>query len=314
MNIGIAGTGRMGTALAVRLLALGNTVRVWNRTREKAEAAVRAGASVSRTAGELASRSDAVITILTNAAAMEAVYVGPDGLLSGSAAGKLFIDMSTVRGDSHRALAPKVAAQGAVFLECPVSGTVGPARDGTLVGFAGGTPEVFARAKPLLEQVCRRVELIGPMGSGANVKLAANLLLAVFWQALAEAVSLVRSGHIDPVRLVDLLADSNISAGILRARGAQVAAALAGQDTGAATFDIDFMRKDMRDMLREAESLGSFLPAVARTLEAFDQASAAGFGAIDGTRYPAYWVDHVALTAESNPTRPDRSLREKSRS
>ena len=177
-----------------------------------------------------------MITILTNAAAMEAVYVGPDGLLLGSAAGKLFIDMSTVRGDSHRVGAPKVAAQGAVFLECPVSGTVGPARRGTLVGFAGGTPEVFARAKPLLEQVCRRVELIGPMGSGANMKLAANLLLAVFWQALAEAVSLVRSVDIDPVRLVDLLADSNLSAGILRARGAQVAAALAGQDTGAQTF------------------------------------------------------------------------------
>jgi 3-hydroxyisobutyrate dehydrogenase len=228
---------------------------------------------------------------------MEAVYVEPDGLLSGSAAGKLFIDMSTVRGDSHRALAPKVAAQGAVFLECPVSGTVGPAQEGKLVGFAGGTPETFARAKPLLEQVCRRVELIGPMGSGANMKLAVNLLLTVFWQALAEAFSLVRSVNIEPARLVDLFADSNISAGILRARGAQVAAALAGQDTGAATFDIDFMRKDMRDMVREAQALGISLPALARTLQSFDQASEAGYGGIDGTRYPAYWIDHVGSTA-----------------
>lgn len=298
MNIGIAGTGRMGTALAVRLLALGNAVSVWNRTHEKTAAAARAGASVSRTAGELASRCDAVITILTNAAAMEAVYVEPDGLLSGSVAGKLFIDMSTVRGDSHRALAPKVAAQGAMFLECPVSGTVGPAQEGKLVGFAGGTPEAFARAKPLLEQVCRRVELIGPVGAGANMKLAVNLLLTVFWQALAEAFSLVRSVHIEPTRLIDLFADSNISAGILRARGAQVAAALAGQDTGAATFDIDFMRKDMRDMVREAQTLGISLPALARTLQAFDQASAAGYGGIDGTRYPAYWVDHAGSTAQ----------------
>ena len=299
MNIGIAGTGRMGTALAVRLLALGNTVRVWNRTPEKTEAAARAGASVSRTAGELASQCDAVITILTNAAAMEAVYVEPRGLLSGSAAGKLFIDMSTVRGDSHRALAPKVAAQGALFLECPVSGTVGPAQEGKLVGFAGGTPETFARAKPLLEQVCRRVELIGPVGSGANMKLAVNLLLTVFWQALGEAFSLVQSTHIDPARLVDLFADSNISAGILRARGPQVAAALAGKDTGTATFDIDFMRKDMRDMVCEAQTLGISLPALARTLQAFDQASEAGYGGIDGTRYPAYWVDHAGSTARA---------------
>ena len=236
--------------------------------------------------------------MLTNAPAMEAVYLGPEGLLSGSVAGKLFIDMSTVRGDSHRALAPKVTARGAAFLECPVSGTVGPAREGKLVGFAGGTPEVFARAKPLLEQICRRVELIGPMGSGANMKLAVNLVLTVFWQALAEAFSLVRSVHIEPARLIDLFADSNISAGILRVRGAQIAGALAGQDTGAATFDIDFMRKDMRDMLREAQSLGISLPALARTLQAFDQASQAGYGAIDGTRYPAYWVDHVGAIAD----------------
>jgi 3-hydroxyisobutyrate dehydrogenase len=297
-NIGIAGTGRMGTALAVRLLALGNGVSVWNRTLEKTEVAARAGASVSRTAGELAARCDAVITILTNAAAVEAIYLEPDGLLSGSTAGKLFIDMSTVPVDSHQGLAAKVAARGALFLECPVSGTVGPAQEGKLVGFVGGTPEAFARARPLLEQVCRRVELIGPLGSGAKMKLAVNLVLTVFWQALAEALSLVRSVNIEPARLIDLFADSNIGAGILRARGAQIAAALAGQDTGAATFDIDFMRKDMRDMLREAQTLGIALPALAGTLQAFDQASEAGYGGIDGTRYPAYWVGHVSSTAQ----------------
>ena len=167
-TVGIAGTGRMGTALAVRLLALGNVVTVWNRTREKTEAASGAGASVSSTAAELASRCDAVITILTNATAMDTVYTGPDGLLSGSVSGKLFIDMSTVRGDSHCALAPAAAARGAMFLECPVSGTVGPAEEGKLVGFAGGTPEAFALARPLLEQVCRRVELVGPVGSGGT--------------------------------------------------------------------------------------------------------------------------------------------------
>jgi 3-hydroxyisobutyrate dehydrogenase len=198
-----------------------------------------------------------------------------------------------VRGDDHRALAPKVAAKEAVLIECPVSGTVKPAREGKLVGFAGGTPEAFTDAQPLLDQLCRRVELIGPMGSGANMKLAANLLLTVFWQALAEACSLMQRVPIGPERLIDLLADSNIGAGILKARGAQVAAALEGRHTGAASFDIDFMRKDLRDMLEEAKALGTSLPVAARTLQCFDETSLADFGEIDATQYPAWWISRT---------------------
>src|SRR4029077_1632682 len=243
----------------------------------------------------LASACDRIITILTNAAAMEAVYTGKDGLLSGNVRGKLLIEMSTVRGDDHRALAPNVAAKGAALIECPVSGTVKPAREGTLVGFAGGTPEAFTEAQPLLEQLYRRVELIGAMGSGSSMKLAVNLILIVFWQALAEACSLMESVPIEPERLIDLLADSNIGANILKVRGASVAAALDGKDTGAAraSFDVDFMRKDLRDMLEEAKALGIALPAAASTLRCFDEASSAAFGKIDGTQYPAWWIGHT---------------------
>ncbi len=293
MKIGIAGTGRMGTAIALRLLELDHEITVWNRTPEKTAFAAAAGAAVAATPAALASASDRIITILTNAAAMEAVYTEKDGLLSGNVGGKLLIEMSTVRGDDHCALAPKVAAKEAVLIECPVSGTVKPAREGKLVGFAGGTPEAFTDAQPLLDQLCRRVELIGPMGSGANMKLAANLLLTVFWQALAEACSLMQRVPIGPERLIDLLADSNIGAGILKARGAQVAAALEGRHTGAASFDIDFMRKDLRDMLEEAKALGTSLPVAARTLKCFDETSLADFGEIDATQYPAWWISRT---------------------
>ena len=276
-----------------RLLALGNTVRVWNRTPEKAAGAARAGASVSRSAGELASQSDALITMLTNAAAMEAVYLGPEGLLSGSVAGKLFIDMSTVRGRQPPRVGTESDGAGRGFPGVPGerNGRAGPGGQAGRVRrrHTGGLRPCQAVARAGLS--ARRVDRSD--GFGANMKLAVNLVLTVFWQALAEAFSLVRSVHIEPARLIDLFADSNISARILRARGEQIAAALAGMDTGAATFDIDFMRKDMRDMVREAQSLGVSLPALARTLQAFDQASAAGYGRIDGTRYPAYWVDHV---------------------
>lgn len=293
MKIGIAGTGRMGTAIALRLLDQGHEVTVWNRTREKTLAATDAGAALAASPAALAAASDMVISILTNAAAMQAVYTGTDGLLSADVTEKLFIEMSTVRGREHRALEPEVKSKGARLLECPVSGTVKPAREGTLVGFAGGTAEAFTAARPLLEQLCRRVELIGPMGAGARMKLAANLLLTVFWQALAEACDLMHAVPIEPERLIDLLADSNIGAAVLKARGAVVAAALESKPAAAASFDIDYMRKDLRDMLQEAEALGFSLPVAARTLSCFDEASRAGRGRIDATQYPAWWIGHA---------------------
>jgi 3-hydroxyisobutyrate dehydrogenase len=186
MKIGIAGTGRMGTAIALRLLDKGYEVTVWNRIRERTATTEAAGASVAPTPAVLAAASDKIISILTNATAMQAVYTGKDGLLSADVARKLFIEVSTVRAVDHQALASKVGTGGALLLECSVSGTVRPAREGTLVGFAGGTPEVFIEARPLLEKLCRRVELIGPMGAGASMKLAANLLLTVFWHHNAD--------------------------------------------------------------------------------------------------------------------------------
>jgi 3-hydroxyisobutyrate dehydrogenase len=227
---------------------------------------------------------------------VQRVYTGKRGLLSGPIAGKLFIDMSTVRAEDHLTLAATAAAKGARFLECPVSGTVTPAREGMLVGFAGGTPEAFAEARPVLEHVCRRVELIGPIGAGARMKLAANLLLTVFWQALAEACALVAPVTIDPARTIDLLADSNIGATVLKIRGASVAAALDGKPGGTASFDLDFMRKDLRDMVRDARALGVSLPVAMRTLRCYDQASRAGGGTIDGTEYPAWWIAHAVGT------------------
>ena len=299
MKIGIAGTGRMGTAIALRLLDKGHQVTVWNRTRDKTETAAAAGASVAGTPAALVAASDQIISMLTNETAMDAVYNGNDGLLSADVAGKLFIDMSTVRGVEHQALAPKVEAKGALLLECPVSGTVKPAREGTLFGFAGGTLETFAEAKPLLDQLCRRVELIGAMGAGANMKLAANLLLTVFWQALAEASSLMHEAWIDPKRLVDMFADTNIGAALLKARADAVVAALEGKPAPAASFDIDFMRKDLRDMVQEAAALGVSLPVAAQTLNCFDEASRDGAGKIDGTQYPAWWISHAQEAAHA---------------
>jgi 3-hydroxyisobutyrate dehydrogenase len=290
MNIGIAGTGRMGTAIAQHLIDCRHTVTVWNRTAKKTKAAQEAGARLAATPAELAAGSDVVITILTNADAIKAVYEGPQGLLSGAVKGKLFVEMSTVRPETEHALAAKVAAKGAQMVECPVGGTVGPAKEGKLLGLVGADDAAFERAKPLLDQLCRRVERCGPVGAGATMKLAVNLPLIVFWEAFGEAMALARPLGFEPAHLIELFTETSGGANVLKNRGAGVAKALAGEDTGPATFDLDSMRKDLRTMLEEARSRGFELPAAAGVLAAFDQAAAAGQGGIDGVRIPAYVV------------------------
>ena len=290
MNVGIAGTGRMGAAIATRLLGQGHAVTVWNRTAAKTAALVAAGAKTAGSPAALAAASEAIITILTDAAAIGATYDGAAGLLAGDVKGKLFIEMSTVRPETERALAEKVRAKGAALVECPVGGTTGPAKEGKLFGFAGAADADFARAKPLLEQLCRRIEHVGPVGAGASMKLAINLPLLVYWQALGEALSLARPLGLEPARIMDIFTDTSGAPNMLKNRAASIATQLAGGNVPP-TVEVDVIRKDLRTMIDEARALGVALPVASRALECFDRASGDGLGAADCTKMPAYWVE-----------------------
>ncbi len=292
MQVGVAGLGRMGAAIAKRLIEVGHQVVVWNRNPEKTKALADAGAAVAATPSELAGQVETVITILTDAAAIADVYEGKSGLLAADVAGKLFIEMSTVQPETEIALARKVSAKRATLVECPVGGTVGPALAGKLIGVAGGAADDFARARPLLEQMCRRVDLVGPIGAGASMKLAINLPLATYWQSFGEAFSLVKHLNLDPAWLVELFADTSGGTNVLKARGGAVALALQARESGSATFDCDFIRKDLRTMVAEAKSRGFALPLAERTLAVYDQASAEGWGDKDCTELPAFWSSH----------------------
>lgn len=290
MRIGVAGLGRMGAAIAARLMEAGHEVTVWNRSPEKAKPLAHAGAKVAGTPAELARDAEAVITILTDAAAIDQVYGGPSGLLAGDVAGKLFIEMSTVQPATEIALAEKVRAKNAAFVECPVGGTVGPARQGKLLGLMGAEPNDAARARPILEQLCRRLEHCGRVGSGAAMKLAINLPLMVSWLAFGEAFALCRAVGMQPKRLLDLFADTSGGTNALKGRAGAIATMLEGGDMGAPTFDIDSGRKDLRTMLAQAKDSGVELPLVERALASFDEASRKGWGARDNAAMPVYWA------------------------
>src|SRR5215472_11686345 len=290
LKIAIAGTGRMGGAMAGRLLDRGHQVTVWNRSPQKTEALAAAGAKVAATPLEAASEAEFIITMLTDAAAIDATYRAEGGLLAGGVRGKLFVDMSTVRPEVEKALAASVRVKGAALIECPVGGTVGPAKEGKLFGFVGGESADVERARPLLAELCRRVEHVGPIGAGASVKLAINLPLLVYYQALGEALSLCRNVDIDPVRLIDIFADTSGGPNMLKVRGAAIAATLQGKETTPVTFDVNLIRKDLRTMLEEASALGVNMPLTAQALERYDDAARDGIGASDATMLPAYWL------------------------
>jgi 3-hydroxyisobutyrate dehydrogenase len=290
MNIGIAGTGRMGAAIAQRLLNLGHTVRVWNRTREKAAALEKDGAIVCATPAELAMGSEVIITMLTDAAAIERTYGAADGLLAETACGKVFIEMSTVRPATERALAARIHARGGAMIECPVGGTVGPAREGKLLGIVGGAAEDVERMRPLLDALCRRWEHLGPIGAGASGKLAINLPLMVFWQAFGEALTLVQHLGVDSERLVDLFADTSGGPNVLKARRKALTDQLAGAYTGPVAFDIDSMRKDLQAMIDEGASLGYEMPITSQALACFDRLAAAGLGSMDSVVVPVQFA------------------------
>jgi 3-hydroxyisobutyrate dehydrogenase len=289
MNVGVAGLGNMGSAIAARLIETGNTVTAWNRSGEKCKPLAAAGAGIAPSAAALASAAETIITILTDAPAVNAVYGGPAGLLAGDIKDKLFIEMSTVPPHVGTELDEKVRANGAVFVECPVGGTIGPARQGKLIGLMGADPADAARAMPLLNQLCRRIEHCGPVGAGATMKLALNLPLMVYWQALGEALALCGPLGLDPDRLIDLLAESSGGANVLKVRGPALVKLLNGQDPGPAMFTLDNGIKDLRIMLAEGARRGVEMPLVAATLACFEEASRHGLGAAEAAGMSVYW-------------------------
>jgi 3-hydroxyisobutyrate dehydrogenase len=289
MKVGVAGIGKMGAAIAARLVELGHEVTVWNRTADKAKSIT--GATVAASPAELARRSETVITILTDATALDAVHNGRSGLLDGDVTGKLFIDMSTVLPATEVALAAAIRAKGAAFVECPVGGSTGPARQGKLIGLMGAEETDAARARPLLEQLCRRLEHAGPVGSGAVLKFTINLPLMVYWQALGEALALARTIKIDPDRLMDLLSDTSGAANVLKVRAPGIAAMLKGDSGGPVTFDVNSAIKDMQSMLTEAKSRGIELPLVERSLACYEETKQRRSGSAEISTVSVHWAD-----------------------
>lgn len=209
-KISFLGLGKMGSVMAPLFIEAGHQLTVFNRNKDKTEALREQGAMIASNPAEASQASEYVFTMLSDDAAVESVFLSEQGLLSIDVKDKLFIDMSTLKPNTVKMLAKKVSDASAYFIDAPVSGTVAPAAKGQLMFFCGGASEQIERARPLLDILSRRIIHAGDIGSGSLLKLVVNLPLAIYWQALAEAVSLGSSGDLSDEIMLDAIADSSL--------------------------------------------------------------------------------------------------------
>ena len=195
MNISFLGLGAIGAPMAVHL-ARAHRLTVWNRTPEKAQAFAAAHGAIAATTPRAAAQdADAVITCLPTSREVAALLEGPDGLLAGLRAGTLFIDCTSGDPASSRAIAARLAAMGVSFVDAPVSGGTDGAVAAQLTVMVGGDAVAYQRALPLLQAFGKRIEHMGPVGTGHAMKAVNNALLAINIEAVGEGmIALARAG------------------------------------------------------------------------------------------------------------------------
>jgi 3-hydroxyisobutyrate dehydrogenase/2-hydroxy-3-oxopropionate reductase len=272
LEVGILGTGRMGSAMARRLAGQGASVVVYNRSRAKAEdLATAIGATVADRPADVASRVDVLISMVADESAVEALYRGPDGAIAGLGRRTVAVDMSTVAPSVIRGLEADVRATGAGVLDAPVSGSVPVAEAGTLTIMAGGEAADLDRARPALDLLSTRIFHMGPLGTGATIKLAVNAIVFGLSQSLAESLVLAERAGVDRSAAWEVFKASAIGAPFVHyKRDAFV-------EPGAhpVAFSFDLVAKDLGLILGLADQVGATMPQATLNLEQVRTAASA---------------------------------------
>jgi len=278
MKIGFVGLGAMGSGIVRRLMDADHIVAGWNRTKGKADGLIEEGMRWAETPGEAAQGAEVVFSILTDAAAVEAVLAGPDGILAGLAPGGVFVDMSTIHPDQSRALADRVAETGSAMLDAPVSGSMATLAEGQLSIMVGGDRAVFERIRPLLLEIGPKVTYIGGNGQALVVKLAINLSLVVQVISFCESVAMAEKAGVDREVAVDAVLKSVIASPVLGYRGPFI---LEGRMPEVAWSDVKLQQKDQTAGLALARSLGVSTPLAALANEFLTATRAMGLAERD---------------------------------
>src|SRR5215813_11103535 len=254
----------MGQLIVRRLLDAGHRVTGWNRSRAKAEALIAAGMRWAESPRAAAQSSEIVLSIVTDAAAVRAVALGPDGVVAGLARDSIYIDMSTIAPDASRAVAAEFAKAGSIMLDGPISGSPVTVRQGNASIMVGGDTAAFERAKPVLLAIGPKVTRIGGNGLACQMKIAVNLLLMVEVIAFGEAVALAEKGGVARAVAVDAVLMSVAASPVLGYRGPFI---LDGKMPDVPLADVTLQQKDMLLALELGRKLGSPVPLAAAANE-----------------------------------------------
>ena len=256
-TIGVVGLGAMGSRIAARLVSRGNEVHGTNRTRSKADALIEQGLVWRDSPRQVAEDADVVFSIVLDSVALEAVTEGPDGILAGLAADKVYIDVSTVSPQISRELADRVAERGASMLAAPVAGSLPAADEGRLAIIVGGDADAFKRVEPILRELGTTVTFVGDNGQALLLKLATNISLAVQMLAFSEGLRLAEQGGIERDLALDVLIRSAIGSPLL--------------ETGVPLELPDRAWFDVHDLLSAGRALGYEHPDVAALFQVFSE-------------------------------------------
>jgi 3-hydroxyisobutyrate dehydrogenase len=282
--VGLIGLGLMGHPMAANVLKAGHPLTVWNRTASRGDDLVALGAKRAATPREVAAASEFVLTIVSDPPAVETVLWGETGVFAGLRPGSLLIESSTVSPGLEKRAAAATVAQGAEFLEAPVTGGTWGAEKGELVFMVGGEASTLKRAEPVLGTMGKKWFHLGPVGAGQTVKLAMNLLLDLEVEAFAEALALVTRAGVPGQSLFDVMQSSMGRSGVIELKGGNM---LKGEFKP--SFPLRLMHKDLSLALDLANQLGVPLPAAAASREVLNAVKGAMTEDVDFSALATFW-------------------------
>lgn len=285
-TVGFVGLGIMGRPMLRNLLKGGHIVIAYGRTPAKLDAAVADGAQRGVSNADVGARSEIIITMLPDGPEVEEVVIGAGGILSGAKPGTLIIDMSSISPLVSQKIAAACAAKGVDFIDAPVSGGEPKAVDGTLAIMAGGKPEVFAKAEPILKCLGSSVTLTGPVGAGNTTKLANQIMVACNIAAMGEALTLATRCGLNPEVVVNAVKGGLAGSAVLNAKGPMLIAR-----NFKPGFRISLHQKDLRNALQTAEATHVFLPLTAQVQQMLSSLIADSKGDLDHSAIATFIED-----------------------
>lgn len=287
-TVGFIGLGIMGAPMARNLIDAGYSLTVWNRSRAKVDAVAAHGATAAGSAAEVASSAEIIITIVTDSPDVEAVVLGPQGVIEGAVSGSIVVDMTTMSPAITRDIAGKLAENGVQMLDAPVSGGDIGAQNGTLSIMVGGPAEAFDRALPLFEVMGQNIVHAGDEnGLGQYVKLCNQIAVVGNLLAMCEAMALGKRAGLDLDKMVAAISKGAAGSWALLNLAPRVV-----RGDWEPGFMVDLQQKDLRLVLEAAAELDLPLPGTALANNLFRSVQRAGMGR-KGTQSLMYALEQL---------------------